>query len=155
MKHSENRRSFLFGVGACAAAVFLPKTPKLIFPVENSPLITPNSFNIYRMWTDTSRTGSATAHYWMGAPEGQPLRLYVKHGAPPLHLFDFDRMVKNTDPERDFSYQADGVRALAGTKREYIFAPGMWHPKKKTTPLAKKDFMNKVFQLEKHFDQET
>jgi hypothetical protein len=154
MKQSENRRSFLFGVGAFAAAVFIPKAPKLIFPIQNSPLITPSSFNILRMWKDTNRTGSKTAYYWMGAPLGQPLRLYVKHGGAPTHLFDFDHMVKNTDPARDFSYHADDRLERDGIKREYVFAPGMWHPKKKMTPLPKEDFKSKVFQLEKHFDSE-
>lgn len=154
MKQSDNRRSFLFGVGACAAAIFLPKAPKLIFPVHDSPIITPNSFHIHRMWTDTNRTSSKTAHFWMGAPEGQPLRLYVKHGAPPQHLFDFDRMVKNTEPERDFSYRSEDRLEREGIKREYVFAPGMWHPKKKMTPLPREEFKSKVFQLEKHFDGE-
>lgn len=155
MKSNENRRSFLFGVGACAAAVFLPKTKKLIFPIQNSPLITPNSFNVHRMWKDTNRAGSITAYFWMGGPEGQPLRLYVKHGSPPQHLFDFDRMVKNDEPERDFSYRSDDRLEREGVKREYVFAPGMWHPKKKMTPLNKEEFKDKVFQLEKHFDSDT
>lgn len=38
MKKAHSRRSFLFGVGACAAGLFLPKAKKLIFPVSDNPL---------------------------------------------------------------------------------------------------------------------
>lgn len=103
------------------------------------------------MWKDTNRTGSKTAHFWMGAPVGQPLRLYVKYGGPPAHLFDFDRMVKNSEPARDFSYHADDQLAKHGVKREYLFAPGLWHPKKKMTPVSREEFKLKAFELEKHF----
>ena len=161
MKQSEGRRSFLFGVGAFAAGICLPKVPKLIFPVHENPLVTPSSFDVHRMWVDTNRTGNRKAYFWMGGPKGQPIRLYKKWDNPPMHLFDFDEVVKNTAPDRYMSEEGLGV------KRKHIFAPGMWTPKPKkggerygTFPgedgtRSPEDFKTRVFELEKHFHKLT
>lgn len=49
MKQSESRRSFLFGMGAFAAGIFLPKAPRLLFPIQNNPIVTP----VVSDWTTT------------------------------------------------------------------------------------------------------
>lgn len=165
MKQSEGRRSFLFGVGAFAAGVLMPKVPKLIFPVRENPLVTPNSFDVHRMWVDTpNRVGNRRAYFWLGGPKGQPLRLYKKLDNPPQHLFDFDEIVKNTAPEHIYG---DGRVPNLNVTRKHIFAPGMWTPKSRkhserygTFPgedgtRSPEDFKERVFQLEKHFDKET
>lgn len=167
MKQSENRRSFLFGVGACAAAIFLPKAPKLIFPVQNNPIVTPNSFDVHRMWVDTNRVGNRRAYFWMGGPKGQPIRLYKKWDNPPQHLFDFDEVVRNDAPERQFDHgfasysfasYGEGKVPTRDVTRKYIFAPGMWAPKGslglKNKASNPEEFKSKVFALEQHFAQE-
>ena len=156
-----SRRSFILGVGAFATAVFAPKVPKLIFPVQNNPLVTPSSFDVHRMWVDTNRVGNRKAYFWMGGPKGQPIRLYKKWDNPPQHLFDFDEVVRNDAPERQFDY-GGGMLSLynsSGVDRKFIFAPGMWTPPKRGvsggTPIPSEEFKSKVFQLEKHFHGET
>ncbi len=153
----EDRRSFLFGVGVCAAAIFLPKK-KLYFPVAENPLITPSSFQIHSMWKDTNRVGSKTAYFWIGGTQGQPVRLYKKLGSPPMHLFDFDEVVRNDSKDREAmafrgygkSFDLSIGAPAKGADREWLYLPG-----NAMRPKPRAEFNEKVFALEKHFHDAT
>ena len=82
MKQSEDRRSFLFGVGAFATAIFLPKAPKLIFPVADNPIAL-----VTGPMVGSNRTGNREVYLWVVNQHGQ-MKFYEKWGAPPCSPFD-------------------------------------------------------------------
>ena len=104
MKANESRRGFIFGVGAFAAGLLMPKAPKLIFPVQNNPIVTPSDVELVSMWSDCCRTGSGKVFFWIARVVGSPARIYQKNGSPPLHLFDFDKMVTAADAKLAANY---------------------------------------------------
>lgn len=155
MKQSENRRSFLFGVGAFAAAVFIPKAPKLIFPVHKNPLVTPSDVEVLSMWSDCNRTGSGKVFFWIARVVGSPARIYMKKGSPPLHLFDFDRLVTAAQARVTTSYPVYNP----GTG-DSVIIPGKLRTRSFDADVAKghhlsqKDFMEKAWAIEKASDQD-
>jgi len=86
---NRSRRTFLFGVGAFAAALFIPRTAKLIFPVENSPLLLPSS-----PLSGGNRTGNRRVYMWLvkDKKEEGGARFMEKFGSPPANSEDGSRV---------------------------------------------------------------
>ncbi len=155
MKQSENRRSFLFGVGAFAAAIFIPKTPKLLFPVHNNPIVTPSDVEVLSMWTDCNRIGSGKVFFWIARVTGSPARIYMKKGSPPLHLFDFDKLVTAAEARLTTSYPVynpgtgDCVIIPGKLKRSRDYTGDI----AKGNHLSQKDFMERAWAIEKNLQE--
>ena len=156
MKKSEDRRSFIFGVGAFAAALLLPKAPKLYFPVQNNPIVTPSDVEVLSMWTDCNRIGSEKVFFWIARVVGSPARIYEKRGSPPLHLFDFDRMVTAADARLMTNYPVFNPRT-----GDCVIIPGKPSRVSAFTGdvangrhLSQKEFCAKAWAIEKASDQD-
>ena len=158
MKKSEDRRSFIFGVGAFAAALLMPKAPKLIFPIHKNPIVTPSDVEVLSMWTDCNRIGSEKVFFWIARVVGSPARIYEKRGAPPLHLFDFDRMVTAADAQLTTNYPVFNPRTGAcivvpsSMKKQPVFQYDIQG--RKTAKMSQQEFCAKAWATEKESDQD-
>jgi len=157
MKENEGRRSFIFGVGAFAAALLLPKAPKLYFPVHNNPIVTPSDVEVLSMWSDCNRTGSGKVFFWIARVVGSPARIYQKNGSPPLHLFDFDKMVTAADANLTTNYPVFNpktgacIRVPGPNNRPWqIFTGDI----AKGQSISQKEFCAKAWAIEKESDQD-
>ncbi len=149
MKKSEDRRSFIFGVGAFAAALFVPKAPKLFFPVHNNPIVTPSDVEVLSMWSDCNRTGSEKIFFWIARVVGSPARIYEKRGSPPLHLFDFDKMVTAAEARVMTNYPV--LNPPGPNNRPWqVFTGDI----AKGQSISQKEFCAKAWAIEKESDQD-
>ncbi len=108
MKMTEGRRSFLFGVGAFATSILLPKAPRLIFPVQNNPLVlAPDASPL----TGGNRIGNRRVYVWM-MRNGNRIEFYQKFGAPPEHAGDGELVPAIVNQEARRRFAAGDLREI-------------------------------------------